>query len=240
MLFYLNRPLILEQAIRDALIEYFEALKVSDLYKQWHVNITCEHPFSLMLPSFTFNPSIFPSIVITSNSDSKPSELTNLAEMQQLILEKKDLPLLKDNGYMVCDEMLKELEKAFKTHDALMGVTNIIRRQEKIAIEIWSENIQLKNELYEMVRLFVTCGINKAMEREIKNNNLVVFDNTVQGERSGNYNYDFGVTLAGARITFDADYFIEQSIIDTELTDKSEIEKRIIWEVKDYVKRDKK
>lgn len=240
MLFYLNRPLILEQAIRDALIEYFEALKVSDFYKKWHVNITCEHPFSLMLPSFTFNPSIFPSIVITSNSDSKPSELTNLAEMQQLILEKKDLPLLKDSGYAVCDRVLEELGSCLEKKEYLIGVANIVRRQEKIAIEIWSENIQLKNELYEMVRLFVTCGINKAMEREIKNNNLVVFDNTVQGERSGNYNYDFGVTLAGARITFDADYFIEQSIIDTELTDKSEIEKRIIWEVKDYVKRDKK
>ena len=234
MLVYFNRPLILEQVIRDALTEYFEALKVASYYKKWTIHVTCEHPFSLMLPSFTFNASIFPSVVVSSTSDSKPSQLANLSETQELILVKEDLSLLKDAGYMVCEEMIKELEDVFKVKEQLIGVTKIIRRQEKIAIEIWSENNQLKNELYEQVRLFVAGGIHGAMNKYRTNNGLAIFDHTVQGDRSGNYNYDFGVTLFGARLTFDADYFIEQSVVDTELKCKN-----TIWEVKDYVKRQK-
>lgn len=233
MLYFLNRPLILEQVIADAFTEYFNALKANTMYANWSINITVEHPFSVMLPQFAYNASLFPAIIISTESDSKPVELVNLVETDALILEKTDIPLLKDAGYMVCDELLTDLEQEFSHKGALYGVTRIIRRQEKIAVEIWSENIQLKNELYEHCRLFLAGGIHDALRHYKNTNNLIIFDNTLQGDRSGNFNYDFGVTLAGSRLTFDADYFIEQSIIDTAITNK----KQIIWEVKDNVKR---
>lgn len=232
MIYYFNRPLILEQIVKDALIEYFQALKASEYYKNYSINITNEHPFSLMLPDFAYNRSLFPSIVISTINDNKPSELNMLSETRELILVKEDLEELEKHGYMVCDEVIKELEEVFKTQTEIMGVTKIIRRQEKIAIEIWSENIQLKNELYELIRLFIAGNMCDAMAKYRDNNNLVIFDHTLEGDRSGNYNYDFGVTLVGARITFNADYFIEQSVVDTELKNKN-----IIWEVKNYVKR---
>ncbi|MGP1440218.1 MAG: hypothetical protein ACTTJ3_05705 [Treponema sp.] len=232
MIYYFNRPLILEQAVKDAFIEYFEALKASEYYKNYSINITNEHPFSLMLPDFVYNRSLFPSIVISTVNDNKPSELNMLSETRELILVKEDLEELEKHGYMVCDEVIKELEEVFKTQNEIIGVTKIIRRQEKIAIEIWSENIQLKNELYELIRLFIAGSMRDAMAKYRDNNNLVIFDHTLEGDRSGNYNYDFGVTLVGARITFNADYFIEQSVVDTELKNKN-----IIWEVKNYVKR---
>ena len=232
MIYYFNRPLILEQIVKDALIEYFQALKASEYYKNYSINITNEHPFSLMLPDFTYNRSLFPSIVISTVNDNKPSELNILSETRELILLKEDLPELEKHGYMVCDAVIKELEEVFKTQDEIIGVTKIIRRQEKIAIEIWSENIQLKNELYELIRLFIAGNMRDVMAKYRDNNNLVIFDHTLEGDRSGNYNYDFGVILVGARITFNADYFIEQSAVDTELKNKN-----IIWEVKNYVKR---
>ena len=235
MLIYFNRPLILEQAIRDALIAYFDALKVSSYYKQWSINITNDHPFSLMLPSFTFNASIFPSIIVSTTSDSKPSQLADWHDIQELRLVKEDLPKLEQAGYMVNEEIIKELEETFKLKEQLIGVTKIIRRQEKIAIEIWSENNQLKNELYEQTRLFLAGGIHEAMIKYRENNNFDIFDHTIQGDRSGNYNYDFGVTLFGARLTFDADYFIEQSVIETQLAYGNN--HKIIWEAKEYVKR---
>lgn len=232
MIYYFNRPLILEQIVKDALIEYFQALKASEYYKNYSINITNEHPFSLMLPDFAYNRSLFPSIVISTVNDNKPSELNMLSETRELILVKEDLEELEKHGYMVCDEVIKELEEVFRTQNEIIGVTKIIRRQEKIAIEIWSENIQLKNELYELIRLFIAGNMRDAMAKYRDNNNLVIFDHTLEGDRSGNYNYDFGVTLVGARITFNADYFIEQSVVDTILKDKN-----IMWEVKDYVKR---
>ena len=232
MIYYFNRPLILEQAVKDALIEYFQTLKASEYYKNYSLNITNEHPFSLMLPDFTYNRSLFPSIVVSTVSDNKPSELNILSETQELILVKEDLPELEKNGYVVCDAVIKELEEIFKTQNEIIGITKIIRRQEKIAIEIWSENIQLKNELYEQVRLFIAGNMRDVMSKYRNNNNLAIFDSTVEGDRSGNYNYDFGVTLVGARLTFSADYFIEQSVVDTELKHKN-----TIWEVENYVKR---
>jgi hypothetical protein len=47
--------------------------------------------------------------------------------------------------------------------------------------------------------------------------NLVFFDETVTGQRSGTYSNVYGITLYGANIVFDTDYMIEQSFVDTEL-----------------------
>lgn len=235
MLYFFNRPLILEQVIADAFKDYFEALKAQDMYANWSINVTVEHPFSVMLPEFTYNASLFPAIIISTESDEKPAELMNLVETQAFVLEKTDIPLLGDAGYMVCDALLADLSQEFAQREQLYGITRIIRRQEKITVEIWSENIQLKNELYEHCRLFLAGGIHTALQHHKDTNNLVIFDHTLHGDRSGNFNYDFGVALAGSRLTFDAGYFIEQSIIDTKITGK----KPIIWEVKDNVKRSK-
>ncbi|QEJ95810.1 hypothetical protein [Treponema phagedenis] len=232
MLYFLNRPLILEHVIVKAFDDYFKALRTQEYYRNWSIHVTNEHPFSLMIPDFTYNASIFPCVVVSTESDEKPSELMNLVESSFFILEKTDIPLLEEEGYVLCDELKKDLENEFAKKEKLCGVSRVIRRQERISIEIWSENIQLKNELYEMCRLFLAGGIKDALAEYRKKNNVVIFDNTIQGDRSGNFNYDFGVKLAGSRLSFNADYFIEQSIIDTKIDGN----KNIIWEVIDNVK----
>ncbi len=233
MLYYLNKPLILEQVIVKAFREYFKALKIQDMYSNWTVNVTNEHPFALMLPNFNFQKSLFPVVVVTTESDTKTSELSNLVETEKLILERSDLSLLENEGYLVCDQLIQELDKEFENKDKLYGITQISRRQEQISIEIWSKNIQLKNELYEACRLFISAGLKDALKDYAKSNNLIVFDTSLDGDRSGNFNYDFGERLAGARLTFQANYYIEQSIIDSSIEDKN-----IIWEVTNEVKRD--
>lgn len=233
MLFFLNKPLILEQVIVKAFQDYFNKLRMQEMYRNYSVRVTNEHPFSLMIPSFEYRKSLFPVVVISTESDNKPSELSNLTETEGLSLERDDLKILKENGYLVCDALIKDLEKEFdKGKGLLYGITQIIRRQEQISIEIWADNIQLKNEIYEACRLFVAGGLRDALGEYRKNNNLVVFDTSLNGNRSGNFNYDFGVTLAGARLSFQADYYIEQAIIDSKATDK-----KITWEVNNEVKR---
>jgi hypothetical protein len=37
---------------------------------------------------------------------------------------------------------------------------------------------------------------------------LAVFDSSIMGQRSNNFNVDFGIEISGAHITFDADYII--------------------------------
>lgn len=63
---------------------------------------------------------------------------------------------------------------------------------------------------------------------------LVVFDSSVRGQRSNNFNTDFGIELSGAHITFDADYIIEQSVIDTDLVDNDNLLLEVINHVKEY------
>lgn len=235
MLYFINRPLILEQEILNAFKQYFDNLQLQSFYKNWSVNVYNEHPFALMLNDGAYNSSLFPAIVVSTDSDNKPTELNGLlTEIQGVALNKSDLDSLKDTGYMVCDEVIEELKKVFDVKDTIYGVTHFIRRSEKISVEIWSENIQLKNELYEMCRLFIAGGMNVALEHFRETNNLAIFDHSLTGDRSGNYNYDFGTLLSGARLTFDADYFINQIIIDTEINNKN---KKIVWEVKNDVKR---
>ena len=46
MYVYLNRGLILEQAICSLLHDYIDTLNLSNLYKNYHIDVTTEHPFA--------------------------------------------------------------------------------------------------------------------------------------------------------------------------------------------------
>jgi hypothetical protein len=63
---------------------------------------------------------------------------------------------------------------------------------------------------------------------------LVIFDASVRGQRGNNFNVDFGIELCGAHITFDADYIIEQTVIDTGIIDTEISLLEVINHVKDY------
>jgi hypothetical protein len=79
----------------------------------------------------------------------------------------------------------------------------------------------LKNELYEAIRLFVCGWMKESLEKLYEENGFTLFDNTVRGQRSNNANVDFGIELWGAYLTFEAEYTIEQTVIDTELVDSN-------------------
>jgi hypothetical protein len=238
MIFYLNRGLILEQKFVKALKKYYDSMGIADLYKNYSVNITNEHPFARLLlqqasGSALNTEGLFPAIIVTTEVDTKPSKLIELTECQSISLDVSDFDLLIGAGYMVSAQVVENLKKAISGRDFLYGICNTVRRSDRISIEIWADNIQLKNELYEMTRLFVATGMRAAMDDLYQANGLTVFDESIKGQRSNNYNLDFGVKLSGAQISFDGDYFIEQSIIDTEIV---EISNDIITEVTNHVK----
>jgi hypothetical protein len=232
MIYYLNKGLILEQVIVKALQDYFNTMGIPEFYKGVTVNITNKHPFAQLLLNAAkgaqFNSSLFPSIVVATESDGKPGELDNLVDANGFALEPSDFespeiggksPLEAKDYMMMTPQKIEAIRAAVNEKGRVYGISYPIRRQDKIAIEIWAENIQLKNELYEYIRLFV-CGFMKnSLEALYEENGLTIFDKTVRGQRSNNFNEDFGVVLAGALITFEADYIIEQSVIDTELVD---------------------
>jgi hypothetical protein len=256
MIFFLNRGLILEQEIVKAIKKYFSIIDVPDFYKNFTVSVTNEHPFARMILSESPEKdaaSLFPVVIVATEDDSKPGELVNLNDSQYLVIEPTDIEPKNEDGksaieeryVMMTPKKMGELRAAMdaRTDKRIFGTTCFIRRRDHISIEIWAENPQLKNELYELIRLFA-CGfmkdylaeLYKGLFNELDESGespLVIFDSSIRGQRSNNFNVDFGIELSGALITFDADYIIEQSVIDTDIV---EINENLLLEVINHVK----
>ena len=256
MIFFLNRGLILEQEIVKALKKYFSIIGVPEFYENFTVSVSNRHPFARMCLSDAPEKdaaSIFPVVIVATEDEGKPTELSDVVDSQAMTLEPADIETKKDGGpsdvearyMMMTPAKMSTLREAMdaRKDKRIFGVTQFIRRRDHIAIEIWAENPQLKNELYELIRLFV-CGFMKDYLAELykkfftetdedEEGPLVVFDSSVRGQRSNNFNVDFGIELSGGQITFDADYIIEQSVIDTEVGD---INDNLLLEVINHVK----
>jgi hypothetical protein len=220
MIFYLNRGLILEQEIIKALKGYFKDIAIDEMYQNYTVTITNEHPFALLMlyGDNSKAQSLFPVIVVASETDSKPVQLDALAvSTQKIQITEDDISKLAGMGYDITPGTIEKMKGEIAERDYLYGIGCVIRRSEHISVEIWAENPQLKNELYEKTRLFVAGGMKEALEYIYREYALTIFDGTIHGQRSNNFNLDFGITLHGAQIAFDADYMIEQTVINTEL-----------------------
>ena len=256
MIYFLNCGLILEQETVNAIEKYFEITGTAEYFSNFTINETNAHPFarlSMVNPATAAAEaaSLFPAVVVTTESDIKPPQLTHAIDWKMFALEPADIeagegglsPVEKRYMMMTPDKM-EQLRAAMETREnkLLYGISRFIRRQDTISIEIWSENPQLNNELYELLRLFVCGFMNDYLAqiyREYFNelgegeSPLVIFDNSVQGQRSNNHNFDFGVGLYGSRLSFEADYMIEQSIIDTEIKEQTD---NFLLEVINHVK----
>jgi len=144
-------------------------------------------------------------------------------------------------GYiLVCDdkaiEQLKEVANSRtegETKGMVYGVKYNTRRKDHISVEIWSDNNQLKNELYEHLRILCSNSLDRILCDRYSMFDPCVFDGTVSGERSANYNFDFDTLLTGSHIAFDIEYNVAQIILDTEI---NSIGKDLLLEVINHVK----
>ena len=236
MIFYLNKGRILEEEIVKIIKDYFTAIDLADDYNGISVNVTNEHPFNTLYGSDIQAASLFPAVVITTYEEVKPVKLAGLPEtgIEPTIWawEEKDVDQLIEGGYDVTPKIVEKIKSFYtKNRDRLYGVCFGAVRQDRISIEIWSENIALKNQIYEKIRDFI-CGMMKRILEEGKE--LTIFDDSIYGQRSNTFNYDFGISLAGGQITFEADYVVEQSVIDTDINDTENLLLEVINHAKDY------
>ncbi|MDR1626508.1 MAG: hypothetical protein LBT33_08190 [Spirochaetia bacterium] len=244
MLVYLNRGLVLEQAVVSALQEYIGRLRIDKVYENFHTRVTLSHPFAhLYLEREPKAGDHFPAIVVSTYDDEKPPEMAELAPQSQ----GSELSLVgftAENINAILDVTERYVENGEEKSRAVPGVCTVAEaglvmdirnkleaqeyvygyalksyRKDHISIEIWAENIQLKNELYEAVRLFVLGNLRTVLTNRYKACDPLLDDVSVRGQRSGVYNNDFDVVLAGANITFDVNYAVEQIVINTDWED---------------------
>lgn len=272
MIYYLNIGFILEQAIVDVVHRYIDRLQFDDVYGNFHISVTNEHPFAhMMIHEHERAADNFPSIVITSQSDSKPGDLINMQpqlhgigltsdDITDLINmgyrnktklnDKGEIVEVKKNGVVQKERVpgyvftfdeetvnrLKEVADSRtrgETKGMVYGIKTNAHRRDRVSVEIWAENNQLKNELYEHLRLLFVTTFEDVMRELYEIFDPVIFDGTVNGERSSNYNFDFDCILCGSHITFEVDYSICQIMIDTSING---IGKNLILEVINHVK----
>jgi hypothetical protein len=249
----LNRGIILEQALVALVRDYLDALHLDNKYKNFHISVTSEHPFAELYLHDGRNASdSFPCVVITTQEDRKPSEFDDLAIVQtegigitesdleeitkttesyinkKGVLKTREIPGL---CTVVDDNTLDAIRKTIQKQGFCYGYSMRIRRKDTLGFEVWAENVQLKNEIYEQLRLFITGNLCHQLEAKYSFFDIAIFDNTIVGHRSNNYNFDFDVALSGAHISLDVNYCVEQIVLETELT---QVSKEIITEANNY------
>lgn len=162
------------------------------------------------------------------------------------VVKKRDGKTVMENvpGYvLIYDEerinQLKDIADSRTTSEETGGIYGIkidSRRRDNVSVEIWCENDQLKDELYEHLNLFFTCSLDRILHEKFKMFDCAIFGNRIHGERSSNYNFDFDVTLTGSHLTFSVDYNVSQIILDTDIEN---LTTEIFWEVINHVKTEK-
>ena len=245
MMCYLNRGLILEQAIVAIVRDYFATLRLENTYKNFHISVTTEHPFAELYMHEGKNASdSFPCVVVTTSDDRKPHEFDDLApnNIEGIGISESDLQEIikttetyknKKGVEKTREQTLAAIRATIEKQDYCYGFSVRTRRKDTINFEIWAENAQLKNEIYEQLRLFTASSLPIILEDKYGFFDPALFDNTIVGQRSNNYNFDFDVALNGAHVSFDVNYCVEQIVLNTELT---EITNEIVTEVLNYAK----
>lgn len=177
---------------------------------------------------------------------TRPKTRVNEQTGETEIVKKRDGTIVRENvpGYvLIYDEerinYLKNLADSRTVGEEQGGIYGIkidSRRRDNISVEIWCENDQLKDELYEHLNLFFSCSLDRILHEKFRMFDCAIFGNKVSGERSSNYNFDFDVMLSGSHLTFSVDYNVSQIILDTDIEKNT---KEIFWEVINHVKNEK-
>lgn len=272
MVYYLNFGFILEQALADLIRRYIDRQNFDEVYGNFHISVMNEHPFAhMIIDSSSRCADNFPSIIVTTQSDSKTGEMAELPlqtyevgytseeidclvsagfrNKKRLLSGGKAVDIVKNGvlqkervpGFILVYDK-KSVEELKRTADSrskdgekgmVYGLKINTRKTDLVSIEIWAENNELKNELYEHVRLFLSGALPRLLEDEYRIFEPALFDKTITGERSANYNFDFDSLLCGSHLSFEVDYDIAQVILDTELEN---INGEIVPEVINHVK----
>lgn len=159
-----------------------------------------------------------------------------ISVMKKGVIQKEEIPGIVMTTDPDSIERLKNCADSRTTEEKegmVYGIKVNTRRRDKMSLEIWCDNNQLKNELYEQIRMYLTNSLLFNMRKEYQFFDPNIFDGSVNGERSANYNIDFDIVLTGSHISFDIDYGVTSYVFDTEINSLS---KNVVTEVYNHVK----
>ena len=209
----------IEEILVNEMRKYFvDEIRFGDIYPNFSkIRIDMTHPFAFLMDNLINNTKVpvdlFPSITIFAPNDSKAVEVKPiLKDIQIKTAEITDIENNRDR-YIMSDtdlQALKTLVQA-ETYKWSKGAGTIKRAS--IEIQVWADNITLKNKIYDLVQLFF---IGKKRYELNEYHEIKVNEEAITGQRSGNYNFDFGKIYYGGMINLSVDYVLNQFFVDTE------------------------
>jgi hypothetical protein len=275
VLCYLNRGLILEQAIVGIIKKYLDDMKINKIYEHNQIHVALNNHFAkLYKENGDKAADSFPAIVVSTFDDNKNPDLQALrpqtqgAELKKNGYGRSDIEQILNiyepepvNGKKVkipgicsvaCDDTVKAIYEKLDSIEnenkdennedkdvMVYGYSLRAYRQDIVSVDIWAENVQLKNELYEQIRLFVLGDMRNKLAEKYKFFDPKLDDDSVRGTRVLPFLVDFGLTLAGGNVQFEVAYAIEQNVINLNWNDihgeliiggRNYVEKQLQWE----------
>lgn len=218
MKFVLTKIPVVEDLLVSALRVYVQELRWAEMFpNHTNMNISNDHPFEILLGGTGDIPNLFPSVTVVSANDAESSGMAK--GWKEETLQSADMATFDRSGWYVTEGALADLTAALAVAD-VYGLSHTTVWKDSVSFEIWTENSQVKNDLYSLLMGFLTGPKIMQLKQE---NQIVIPSGSINGQRSGYYNFDFGRVLYGGRISFTADYQVIQAVYDTDIGTMAEI-----------------
>lgn len=201
-----------EALLADDIRSWFDTeQKFSELFPKVNLKVSTDHPFVGLLQQSVpeggkYDVSGFPCITVIDTNFNKLVETPVLPQTMKL------LPVLVDeikaggrNKFIMSKQALAELEAAFKGKEFLRAEGYQTLRRTQMAIEIWAANKVQKDKIFDLVSAYL---VGQQRFKQHVENEVIIEEESITGEKSGIYNFDFGEVLYGAMIHFSTAYTV--------------------------------
>ena len=214
-----------EEALRRVIDRHLnETVDIRTIFSNIEkINVSLIHPFEYFFArSQGATPAqnatgLFPSVTVISEGDN-PIEVADAGRREMRIssdfaasLETELKKKTDDRGVICSPETVTAIKEATEGNQPVPVIGYQAHTTERISIEIWADNNIVKNRLYSILLSFLK---GRAGEILLAEENVMILPESIVGNRSGNYNFDFGKTLFGGVVTFDVQYYTQELYFD--------------------------
>ena len=203
-----------EKIIADDMRAYFQDdVDFASLFPKDQIKVSCDHPFVNLMNQEVkeggkYNLSVLPAVTVV---DTQFVKLIDTPVAPQIM---KILPAFVDeikqygrDRFTMSKQTLAALQAAF----AVPG-TEFLRaegyetwRKTSLAIEVWANNSVMKSKIFDLVSMYLAGARRFSLHTD---QGIMIEEETIQGEKSGIYNFDFGETLYGAMFHLTVGYSV--------------------------------
>lgn len=222
MVYVINIIPDIEEIIIEQVKDYFYAdVKFKEIFPNFgDINISSVHPVAYLIDAeIRGKPEpkgLFPSLTIANDNDNKNPEIDIATIIKDIKITSAEVQDMKDHRsiYVISDEDVQALDQLTQDSGYVWSKGVQQRRRASLVSEIWSVNARVKNRIYDILTNFFIGNKRFTLKEDY---DIVIDEKSISGEKSGNYNYDFGKMLHGAILRMSVDYVIAQYYVDTDM-----------------------